>query len=439
MNSGLQCLCHIEPLVAYFLNGDFEREINNTNEFSSKGEVARAFAKLMCSIWQAEDSVCNPQDLHSKLARFAPHLFESGEQQDVQEFLSFCIDGLHEDLNRVTQRPMPITSEQELADERLGREQGEEVAAALAWFRHLEHGKSFLVDLMQGQLRSIVTCSQCQHTSRRFDPFLYLSVPVTKGMMHVTDCINKFLEEERLTGSEQWFCERCERKVDAIKKIDIWKLPPVLVLHLKRFEFDASTFTYRKTENRLSMKLTFLDLSDFCSSEQRDGAVYNVVGVSNHLGSFGSGHYTATCRVGGLGQNTWQHFNDGLVTSYGGRNVVTKETYMIFLMRDHDPKHITKNNRASRRGSRPMLLRRQTLSVPENWPHPNASVAAVLRATSKGAMGTEAAASGSSASDSAGSSYVRTSVEIPAEKRRKTLHDFFAADDIQTSCGKGER
>jgi len=436
MNSGLQCLCHIEPLVAYFLNGDFECEINNKNECSSKGEVARAFAKLMRSIWQTENNVCNPQDLYSKLSRCAPHLFENGEQQDVQEFLSFCIDGLHEDLNRVTQRPPTITSEQELADDRLGREQGEEVAAALAWFRHLEHGKSFLVDLMQGQLRSTVTCSRCQHTSRRFDPFLYLSVPVTRGMTHVTDCIDKFLEKEHLIGSEQWFCGHCERKVDAIKKIDIWKLPPVLVLHLKRFEFDASTLTYRKTENRLSMKLTLLDLTEFCSSEQRDGAVFNVVGVANHLGSFGSGHYTATCR---LGQNTWQHFDDRFVTPYGGRNVVTKETYMIFMMRDHDPKRVNKNNQASKRGSRPLLLRRQTLSVPENWPHPNASVAAVLRATSKGAMGIEATASSSSAADSAGSGYVTTSAENPAAKRRKTLHDFFAAGDMQTSCGKGER
>lgn len=33
---------------------------------------------------------------------------------------------------------------------------------------------------------------------------------------------------------EKWFCERCKVKVEARKKIDLWKLPPVLVLHLKR-------------------------------------------------------------------------------------------------------------------------------------------------------------------------------------------------------------
>lgn len=39
-------------------------------------------------------------------------------------------------------------------------------AAALAWMRYLERSKSFLVDLMQGQLRSCLCCLRCGHRSR---------------------------------------------------------------------------------------------------------------------------------------------------------------------------------------------------------------------------------------------------------------------------------
>merc|ERR1711972_345995 len=99
-----------------------------------------------------------------------------------------------------------------------------------------------------------------------------------------------------------------------VKQIDLFKLPPVLVLHLKRFEFDAKTMQFEKTENRLKMKLSMLDLAEFCSSQQRDGAVYNVVCVANHLGRYGAGHYTAICRVGGRAPGTWYHFNDDVVT-----------------------------------------------------------------------------------------------------------------------------
>merc|ERR1712072_1221623 len=85
------------------------------------------------------------RSLRSKLSRFAPHLFEGSHQQDVQEFLAFCLDALHEDLNRVVKRPPPATREQEQEDERLIARNGDEFAAALAWMRYLERGKSYLV------------------------------------------------------------------------------------------------------------------------------------------------------------------------------------------------------------------------------------------------------------------------------------------------------
>jgi len=175
------------------------------------------------------------------------------------------------------------------------------------------------------------------------------------------------------------FAKDATKKVDATKKIDLWKLPPVLMIHLKRFEFDTKTACFQKTDNRLSMKLSQLDLGEFCSSVQKDGAVYNVMCVANHSGMYGGGHYTASCRVGGVGPGTWHHFNDETITPLSGKNVVTRETYVIFLMRDEDPSSISKSIRGSGPKMRPLLLRRQTPSMPENWPHPESLVSAVLR------------------------------------------------------------
>lgn len=361
MNAGLQCLSHIEPFASYFLSGKYKEEVNSSNALGCKGQLAKAFADLQHLLWQSNKNSQDPRVLHRKLTRFAPHLFDTGDQQDVQEFLAFCLDGLHEDLNRVQKRPPPITEEDEKHDEELGEEQGEEFAAALAWMRHLEYGKSFLIDLLQGQLRSTLTCTVCGHKSRRFDPFLYLSVPVNRNMSTLTEPLDKYIEEELLTGDEQWYCEKCKCKVDAGKKIDIWKFPPVLVLHLKRFEFHSRTCSYKKTDCLLTSDL-HLDLMPYAASHQREGALYSIVCIANHSGKYGSGHYTATCKVNCGEHSTWHVFNDERVSELRESSpVVGREAYVLFLVRCRDDD--------SPCGSTLNSLKKQTVSMPELWPH----------------------------------------------------------------------
>lgn len=358
MNAGLQCLSHIEPLAEFFLSGRYKEEVNVQSPMGSQGKLSAAFAQLQKEVWQPSGRVSDPRDLHRRLSKICPYLFEGSEQQDIQEFIAFCLDGLHEDLNRVVKRA-PRTEADEKAQEELENTRGDDVAAVLAWRRYLENGKSFLVDLLQGQLRSSLTCQRCGHSSRRFDPFLYLSVPVSRRMTRVMDAVEKYLEEESLSGDERWYCEKCKQKVDASKKIDLWMLPPVLVLHLKRFEFDPRTFRFQKIKALLSAPLS-LDLSPLCPTKQRDGALYNVVCVANHIGQFGSGHYTATCRVGNAENGCWHYFDDERVRPLvAGQDVISPEAYVIFLVRC----------KASTSAFKHSALKRQSVTMPELWPH----------------------------------------------------------------------
>eukprot|EP00929_Paragymnodinium_shiwhaense_P084474 TRINITY_DN45170_c0_g1_i1.p1 TRINITY_DN45170_c0_g1~~TRINITY_DN45170_c0_g1_i1.p1 ORF type:complete len:458 (-),score=88.25 TRINITY_DN45170_c0_g1_i1:59-1432(-) len=395
MNAGLQCLSHLEPLAAFFLTGKYQEELNGENALGTGGELAKAFARLQGHIWQGEDRVYSPSDFHKRLAKYAPHLCAGYRQQDVQEFLAFCLDGLHEDLNRVAKRPPPLTEAQEEEDERLAARQGEEFAAALAWYRYLERGKSFLVDLLQGQLRSTVKCCGCGFVSRRFDPFLYLSLPVSSGMSKLDDCISAFLEEELLSGSEQWHCAKCCRNVDATKKMELWQLPPILVLHLKRFEFNAKTQRFGKISTPLAAPLE-VDFGAYLGSAQRESTQYDVVGVINHRGSYNGGHYTAACRVGDSQRNSWHHFDDERVTSLGrGAGIVGPDAYVLFLARcsvlesggsagrgaasrgdgsKHHSGYGAQRTGGSGLGHGPRpdsvsALRRQTVTMPELWPH----------------------------------------------------------------------
>ena len=48
------------------------------------------------------------------------------------------------------------------------------------------------------------------------------------------DCFRAFLQPERMTGSCKWKCPQCRVERDAEKKIDIWKLPHILLIGLNR-------------------------------------------------------------------------------------------------------------------------------------------------------------------------------------------------------------
>lgn len=80
------------------------------------------------------------------------------------------LDGLHEDLNRVMEKPYS-----ELKDSN-GRPDSE--VAAEAWSQHHARNQSIVIDLFYGQLKSKVSCLTCGHDSVRFDPFSLLSLPL---------------------------------------------------------------------------------------------------------------------------------------------------------------------------------------------------------------------------------------------------------------------
>ena len=79
-----------------------------------------------------------------------------------------------------------------------------------------------------------------------------------------------FLEGERLEDSESWFCKRCKKLVQADKKLDLWSLPEVLVVHLKRFSY---SHRFRdKIDALVNFPLTGLDLSGATLQPQVESA-----------------------------------------------------------------------------------------------------------------------------------------------------------------------
>jgi ubiquitin carboxyl-terminal hydrolase 4/11/15 len=100
MNSGLQCLSHIDLLTEYFLSGKYVQDINKTNPLGTKGELSTEYAKMIKKLWLGDEMNFAPTHLKKSIGKFQP-MFTGYNQHDSGELITYLLDGLHEDLNRV--------------------------------------------------------------------------------------------------------------------------------------------------------------------------------------------------------------------------------------------------------------------------------------------------------------------------------------------------
>eukprot|EP00048_Salpingoeca_helianthica_P014812 m.223684 g.223684 ORF g.223684 m.223684 type:complete len:1224 (+) comp16297_c0_seq1:475-4146(+) len=124
-------------------------------------------------------------------------------------------------------------------------------------------------DLYQGEMRDFVQCKECGYESSRSDK--YQDIPLVlrefgshKTVGSVEEALAKFVETELLEKDNQYNCSKCNKKVDALKGLKLVKLPYLLTLQLKRFDFDTNTFQRIKLHDRVTFPLT-LNMTPFLS------------------------------------------------------------------------------------------------------------------------------------------------------------------------------
>ena len=339
LNSIIQCLNHIVPLTQYFLEGTYSKEMNRQNPLGSGGHVATAYAALLKEIWSGNYSALAPRLLKQTVASFAPQ-FRNSYQHDSQEFCQFLMDGLHEDCNRVTEKPY--------VEEVEGFGMEDEKAAIETWRKHLLRHDSIIVDRCQGMHRSHLTCTSCGRESIKFDVFSTVSLPIVleekegessgNTIMQVEDCIEKFLEGEQLDELNAWYCHGCKKHVCALKMIALWSVPDILILHLKRFQFEncsvSNNILRSKIDDTVKFPVDSLDLRKYILGPIDEDAppVYKLFGVSEHVGhTANSGHYTATVR--NCKDERWYRYNDAHVGETTGDAAVTGGAYLLFYQR----------------------------------------------------------------------------------------------------------
>lgn len=137
-------------------------------------------------------------------------------------------------------------------------------------FKNTDQAK-LICQLYEGKLKDYVKCLECGCESAREDTFLDIPLVVrpfgsSQAYGSVEEALCAFVTPETLEGSNQYFCEKCNKKCDAHKGLKFIKFPYLLTLQLKRFDFDPVTMHRIK----LNDKVTFpeiLNLNQFIKPE----------------------------------------------------------------------------------------------------------------------------------------------------------------------------
>ena len=174
INSAVQCIGYLPLLRAYLLSSQYKTtgDLNRDNPLGTNGKMLEEFADLLRLMWVARYGEKSPSKFRALLGKTQPD-FSGADQQDAQEFLNYILDKVHEDSNRIRKKPMVPALEDDWVKatilQRVERE---------AWRRFLRRDRSVMADVAMGQQLSTTTCPVCQFSSRKFDPFNLLSIPI---------------------------------------------------------------------------------------------------------------------------------------------------------------------------------------------------------------------------------------------------------------------
>lgn len=204
-------------------------------------QIKNIFASLKAS----DRKYHNPKDFTSIFKNYDNQIMNVGEQMDVDEFYNLLIDRLEPYMkNSPFENIFKYAFSGTISNEVIGR-------------------------------------NECKHYSERKEVFQSIILQV-KNKKTIEESLDAFIQGEMMEGENSYNCEKCEKKVPALKRQCFKKLPRVLVLVLKRFEYDYDTMQKNKINDYCEFPLE-LNMEKFTQEYLSKKQVNETTESSNNL------------------------------------------------------------------------------------------------------------------------------------------------------------
>uniref|UniRef100_A0A674DWG8 Ubiquitin carboxyl-terminal hydrolase n=1 Tax=Salmo trutta TaxID=8032 RepID=A0A674DWG8_SALTR len=370
INATLQALIACPPMYHLLksipLFNDTQRPCTSTpmmdnfvrlvNEFSnmpvpSKAKQQAAGEKIIKDI--RPGAPFEPNYIYRLLTLIKSSLSEKGRQEDAEEYLGFTLNGLHEEMLALKKlfspqeekAPTPNGPESQsgVDDDTADKEEGSEdeweqvgPRNKTSITRQADFVRTPITDIFGGHIRSVVY-QQNSKESATLQPFFTLQLDIQSEKIRT---VQEALETLVARESVQGYTTKTKQEIEISRRVTLEELPPVLVLHLKRFVFEKTGGCQKLIKNidypvdlEISKDLLSSGVRSKIFKGQRTYRLFAV--VYHHGNSATGGHYTTD--VFHIGLNGWLRIDDQAVKVINQYQVVKqtaeRTAYLLYYRR----------------------------------------------------------------------------------------------------------
>lgn len=301
LNSLLQSLFHLSAFRCIIYNMRTKEEAGRSNSDtspkSSTGRMSIPYAlQRLFTRLQTSETAVNTTEL---TASFGWSTSDGFVQHDVHELTHVLLNNLEA---KVAAQSSTGAGKEEASE---ARGSGSDVASETQG-----SSKNEINELFQGVLENYVSVSEMDYCGTKEELFYDLQL-VVKNNKDIYTSFDAFFQVEVLEGKNSYCLERDGERTyhRAEKGVRLKHTPPILLLHLTRFDYSAQ-LGESKVFNKWAYYHT-LDLSKYMPHQPFEATHYTLYSVMVHFGSnTGNGHYYCFLQCGGV----WYKFNDASVT-----------------------------------------------------------------------------------------------------------------------------
>jgi ubiquitin C-terminal hydrolase len=242
------------------------------------------------------------------------------EQMDADEFYGTLIDKIEKDIKEIYSTKINDKSQENKKDN----------------YKYKDLFNYFFGIRVLDELQFV----DCRH--KRYNEFCYYNIQVEiKNCNNLYESLNNYFKAEVMDGDNKINCEECNTKRICHKHLLLKSLPKILVICLKRFEFDYETMLKFKLNKYFEFPFQ-LNMKDYMIENHKEkNTEYDLTGIVVHNGVSDFGHYYDLIKGP---DNKWYKFNDENVTEFNEEYIPNEAFGNKDIDDDDSEKEIRKKN-----------------------------------------------------------------------------------------------